>query len=445
MNLPQGLGSLPFFAFLAPLLLFWQQSRNFVVKIFNLFWKRRPLPFTTDVLNSIVYKKLLDNSYVIHLDDFKVKGYTFYFNKYKGYYSGFFKLYTMEIFLYKKFIPVFLYGSKNGDLVLAYLKFTFNFDKFFSSCLEKYYEETQKEYFERDRRRFYIEEFRGASLKELSGMKNSSENNEITLSPEVSKSESNQDRTPYTINPFSIKINNIQDRVYNVDIRDLEWDAPTTEKSKYVFTETGLHVLSVVEKWLNAKQWYEERNINYRRGIVLHGTPGTGKSALILEIAKKVQIPIFIFDLSTFSNHEFSNRIEKISGGDSAILLFEDIDNIWDGRKIVNKMHNIDQLTFDCFINHLSGVKSIKNKFIFITTNHLEKIDSALLRRGRIDEVIELPSLNMEEKRKMASIILNGNNKIIDQLINDGLQDTTAEFENRCIQYALDNFWNNKN
>ncbi len=60
-----------------------------------------------------------------------------------------------------------------------------------------------------------------------------------------------------------------------------------------------------------------------------------------------------------------------------------------------------------------------------------------------MDERIELLSLNQSEKLELAKTILDFMNyQELDIIVEQGKDDTTAEFENRCIRIALENHWN---
>lgn len=209
------------------------------------------------------------------------------------------------------------------------------------------------------------------------------------------------------------------------------------ESTKYTFTENGKRIKRMVQKWKDSERWYGEKGIRYYRGALLHSKPGMGKSALVLEIARTLDMPIVVVDLSGFENNEFVKQINEYNHV-KGLMLFEDIDCHWKGRENLNKtMHG--GLTFDCFINCLSGVQAVQNKYVFITTNNLDNLDSALTRDGRIDDIIELEPLNYDEKCRVAQVICEFN---YEDLLISGANDSTAEFENRCIKRALDNHWN---
>lgn len=420
----------------AAIIPFWQQARNFITKIFRIFIKQRIIRETE--LQNFFYKELYDNSFVINFDDYDLKNYYIFSLKHNKYLSGFFKLYKLEIFLYKKFIPIYISGQDEA-LKITYLKYTFNFDKKFQQVLNKYYDYYINETNKKEKQsRFYVEEIKGKSLK--LGRLIEENKAEGTKSPSYGAASSNN--SSYTIYPYGIRFHKLNNRIFGFDINDVSWDSPTYSiKNKYVFTEKGRYILEQVRRWLQAEKFYQEHNIPYRRGILLNGHTGSGKSSLVLEIAKELGIPIYIFDLSTFDNEEFCSKIGDLSSY-PGIILFEDIDNQYHGREIVNKSQNYIGLTFDCFINKLSGVKSIKNKFVFITTNHLDKVDSALCRSGRIDEIIDLPFLNKEERTKMASIILDHDKEVVNKIVEENAECSTAEFENVCTKKALELYWN---
>ena len=73
---------------------------------------------------------------------------------------------------------------------------------------------------------------------------------------------------------------------------------------------------------------------------------------------------------------------------EKSILLIEDIDKVFAGRENVSDKANI---TFSALLNCLDGAFYKHGLITIITTNHIEKLDEALLRTGRIDNKIEIP------------------------------------------------------
>ena len=430
----------PFLAIFGVIASCWQQTRNFLLKIFRIFWKQRIIPYD---FSYQFYKQLSKQSIIFDFDDYEIYKGGYFSLKHKKHLPILLRLSNFEIFLYKKFIPIFIFGKGDGTYKIQYLKYTFNFNKFLNDIVELTYEDISKQLEEKEKEsRFWVEEKKGKSLKSISFERENDNGNESLKPSYSSKSSGSEMNSGYILEPYRIISSKIN-KTFGINIHDVSYCPPQSEKNKYQFTKIGIYVLSQVEEWLNARNWYEERNINWRRGILLNGKPGNGKSSLILEIAKKTGIPLYVFDLSSMDNSEFDKGLKQLCDN-SAIILFEDFDNVFNGRENITKTQQFGGLNFDYFINKLSGVNSIKNKFIFITTNYIDKVDSAILRPGRIDEKIELPSLNTEERLRMARIILDSDD-LINNVMSNSEQLTTAEFENRCIQLALNTFWRKKN
>ncbi|KAH8116858.1 BCS1 N terminal-domain-containing protein [Phellopilus nigrolimitatus] len=151
-----------------------------------------------------------------------------------------------------------------------------------------------------------------------------------------------------------------------------------------------------VQAFLRRRKWYADRGIPYRRGYLLHGPPGSGKSSFIQALAGALNYDICLLNLSERGlgddklNHLLSNAVER------SIVLIEDIDAAFNKRVQTSEDGYQSSVTFSGFLNALDGVASGEERIIFMTTNHLERLDPALIRPGRVDllETIEdaLPS-----------------------------------------------------
>lgn len=58
------------------------------------------------------------------------------------------------------------------------------------------------------------------------------------------------------------------------------------------------NLLKDIEEWISSSQWYNDRGIPYRRGYLLHGPPGSGKSSFIYALAGKLNYNICVLNLS---------------------------------------------------------------------------------------------------------------------------------------------------
>ncbi len=139
-------------------------------------------------------------------------------------------------------------------------------------------------------------------------------------------------------------------------------------------------------------------------------------------------------------NQEFAENLSSLCYA-PAIILIEDIDCVYSGRENISKTEHSTGITFDFFINKLSGVNELKNKLVFITTNHIEKIDPALLRR--FDKKFELLSMSLEEKEQYLKKLTN-KEETIRELLDSGAKDSNSVFEQRVLDRILSDYWQEK-
>jgi chaperone BCS1 len=150
---------------------------------------------------------------------------------------------------------------------------------------------------------------------------------------------------------------------------------------------TSASLLSDVKKFLDpaSRRWYVNKGIPFRRGYLLYGPPGNGKTSFITSLAGHVRCPLFILSL-TSKTMDDSSLIRLIShagqmvGGENAILLLEDVDAAFLGRDPREGC----KLSFQGLLNALDGVLS-SHTLLFMTTNHIDHLDPALIRPGRVD------------------------------------------------------------
>lgn len=151
-------------------------------------------------------------------------------------------------------------------------------------------------------------------------------------------------------------------------------------------------ILTDVQDFLDSSKWYYDRGIPYRRGYLLHGPPGSGKSSFIQALAGHLDYNIAILNLSERGlTDDRLNHLLTITPKRTIVLL-EDADAAYSNRRRktdADGYHGAN-VTFSGLLNALDGVASAEERVLFLTTNHISRLDSALIRPGRIDMTVRI-------------------------------------------------------
>ncbi|OBA21665.1 hypothetical protein METBIDRAFT_32145 [Metschnikowia bicuspidata var. bicuspidata NRRL YB-4993] len=160
-------------------------------------------------------------------------------------------------------------------------------------------------------------------------------------------------------------------------------------------------IIADVRDFLSNGEWYHERGIPYRRGYLLYGPPGSGKTSYIQALAGELDYDICILNLS--ENNLTDDRLNHLMNHipQRSILLLEDIDAAFNKRAQTAEQGFQSGVTFSGLLNALDGVASAEECITFMTSNHPERLDPALLRPGRVDYKIMVGNATESQVRRM--------------------------------------------
>lgn len=184
---------------------------------------------------------------------------------------------------------------------------------------------------------------------------------------------------------------------------DLVNERYTSFDNLYLSKEQDRELYELYNSFENDKKENEELGIPNKLCILLHGEPGTGKTTTIITTASHFGKDIFYISLKNISNNDLKIMFDYINDKhvNQGIIIFEDFDAmtsvVMDRKTNINKslIDTLDDtdnenLTLDYFLNVLDGTLTREGSIIIMTTNHIEKIDPAIYRAGRVDKKIEM-------------------------------------------------------
>jgi hypothetical protein len=141
---------------------------------------------------------------------------------------------------------------------------------------------------------------------------------------------------------------------------------------------------------------YVKFGIPYKRCYLFHGKIGSGKSSLIFALASLLKRNIAIFNFSVgVTDPMFISAISQLTS--DKILVLEDLDALFVDRSPTET----NNVSFSALLNVLDGVCRKSGLITFITSNHVDRIDPALLRPGRIDYIMEFTFAGKNQIKQM--------------------------------------------
>lgn len=165
------------------------------------------------------------------------------------------------------------------------------------------------------------------------------------------------------------------------------WDRLTGVKLKgfnTIFLEEKQQIIDDLNRFTSTLDVYKRLEVAYKRGYLFYGAPGNGKSTIAGAIAETLNKDLYILDINEVaSNIELKELFSRLPNG--AVLLLEEIDKIYGRTALAGNQKDLGGL-----LNALSGIGQKQNIITVMTTNYPEELDSALLRAGRCDMILEI-------------------------------------------------------
>uniref|UniRef100_A0A915Q1R8 Mitochondrial chaperone BCS1 n=1 Tax=Setaria digitata TaxID=48799 RepID=A0A915Q1R8_9BILA len=148
-------------------------------------------------------------------------------------------------------------------------------------------------------------------------------------------------------------------------------------------------IVNDFQEFCSSSKWYTERGIPYRRGYLFYGPPGSGKSSFIAALASYFGYSVCLLSLSerTLDDDRLNHLLN--TAPPYSIVVLEDVDAAFGSRddpvQCSKAYEGLTRVTFSGLLNAIDGVASADERILFMTTNHVSRLDPALIRPGRVD------------------------------------------------------------
>eukprot|EP01006_Ploeotia_vitrea_P066172 TRINITY_DN94458_c0_g1_i1.p1 TRINITY_DN94458_c0_g1~~TRINITY_DN94458_c0_g1_i1.p1 ORF type:complete len:891 (+),score=90.03 TRINITY_DN94458_c0_g1_i1:111-2783(+) len=162
-------------------------------------------------------------------------------------------------------------------------------------------------------------------------------------------------------------------------------------------------LLADAREFLGSAEWYGATGIPYRRGYLLYGPPGCGKTSSAEVLAGELKLDIAMLSLSNKEMDDTKLTSALREAPKRCIILLEDVDAVFVERNVARSdgAAPTSGVTFSGLLNAIDGVASQEGRIFFMTTNHIEKLDAALIRPGRCDVKVELRKASRVQMQRL--------------------------------------------
>jgi transitional endoplasmic reticulum ATPase len=225
------------------------------------------------------------------------------------------------------------------------------------------------------------------------------------------------------------------------EIPEVGWnDIGGLEEVKRLLMET-------VEWPLQHNALFAQAHTTPPKGILLHGPPGTGKTLLAKAVARESQAnfialkgPQLLSKWVGESERGIREVFKKARQAAPCIVFFDELDSLAPSRGAGSDSHVTERVVSQ-FLAEMDGIEELSGVVVLGATNRLDIIDTALLRPGRFEVLVELPMPNQEARLAIFQVHTRGKPLASDVDLADLAQRTEgltgADIEGLCRQAAM--------
>lgn len=210
----------------------------------------------------------------------------------------------------------------------------------------------------------------------------------------------------------------------------------TNKKVDKIFFEGKEDIIKDIDDFSENPRMYESKGIEWYRGYLFHGPPGSGKTSFAKALAHHTDRKLYVINLASTTDSQFQKLFTEM--GSNACLLLDDIDVCVPTRE--KETEKDSGVKLSTLLSHLSGASSRSDLIVIATTNHVDKLDEALVRKGRFDVIknISYPDSKSIIDYMMNFYSIEDSEKIDQTLLNDNTLNNKSismvDVEDICIK-----------
>lgn len=200
--------------------------------------------------------------------------------------------------------------------------------------------------------------------------------------------------------------------------------------------------------YLKNPEAYSKIGARCPRGILLYGSPGTGKTLFAKALAGEAGVPFYAISGSEFVQvyvgvgaSRVRALIEEAEKNAPCIIFIDEIDAIGKSRDGDASGNSEREQTLNQLLTKMDGFEKNEGIVFVAATNRVDVLDPALLRPGRFDRLIEIQLPELKTRRKIAEIHFRNKNYSeeidLDKIAEQTVYFSGADIENLANESAL--------
>jgi transitional endoplasmic reticulum ATPase len=178
--------------------------------------------------------------------------------------------------------------------------------------------------------------------------------------------------------------------------------------------EVKQKLIEVVEWPLRYPHLFLEANVKSPKGILLSGPPGTGKTLVAKALANESEVnfisikgPQLMSKYVGESERGVREVFRKARQASPCIVFFDEFDSLVPERGLGDDSQ-VTERVISQFLTELDGLEELKGVLVLAATNRKDLIDSAIMRPGRFDFVLEFPLPEEKARQEIFEIHVKG-------------------------------------